>query len=78
MKYPEFFTPFVFPENIPLLGAIRWYGLMYIVGIAVSCLILNHLEKKGWIKFKKKAGLNLTTQKKAVLMIWFFMPLLVL
>lgn len=51
MKYPEFFTPFVFPENIPLLGAIRWYGLMYIVGIAVSCLILNHLEKKGWIKF---------------------------
>lgn len=70
MKYPEFFTPFVFPENIPLLGAIRWYGLMYIVGIAVSCLILNHLEKK--------AGLNLTTQKKAVLMIWFFMPLLVL
>lgn len=51
MKYPEFFTPFVFPENIPLLGAIRWYGLMYIVGIGVSCLILNHLEKKGWIKF---------------------------
>ena len=51
MKYPEFFTPFVFPQDIPILGAIRWYGLMYIVGIILSCLILSHLQKKGWIKF---------------------------
>ena len=47
MKYPEFFTPFVISPNIP----IRWYGLMYIVGIVVSCLVLNSIKKKGWIKY---------------------------
>ncbi len=47
MKYPEFFTPFVISPSIP----IRWYGLMYIVGIIVSCLVLNSIKKKGWIKY---------------------------
>ena len=51
MTYPEFFTPFVFPPSIPILGAVRWYGLMYIVGILVSCIILYFVQKRGWIKF---------------------------
>ncbi|WP_295155025.1 prolipoprotein diacylglyceryl transferase [uncultured Brachyspira sp.] len=51
MTYPEFFTPFVFPHNIPILGAVRWYGLMYIVGIISSCIILYFMKKRGWIKF---------------------------
>ncbi|MBW5390354.1 prolipoprotein diacylglyceryl transferase [Brachyspira hampsonii] len=50
MTYPEFFTPYVFPPNIPILGAVRWYGLMYIVGILVSCIILYFVQKRGWIK----------------------------
>lgn len=49
MKYPEIFTPFVFSPNIP----IRWYGLMYIVGIVVSCLVLNRIKKKGWIQYNE-------------------------
>lgn len=49
MTYPEFFSPFVFSPKIP----IRWYGLMYIVGIISSCLILYYSQKKGWIKFHK-------------------------
>ncbi|MEI0565958.1 prolipoprotein diacylglyceryl transferase [Brachyspira pulli] len=51
MTYPEFFTPYVFPPSIPILGAIRWYGLMYIVGILTSCIILYFVKKRGWIKF---------------------------
>lgn len=51
MIYPEFFTPFVFPPSIPVLGAVRWYGLMYIVGILSSCIILYFVQKRGWIKF---------------------------
>ena len=51
MIYPEFFTPFVFPPSIPILGAVRWYGLMYIVGIVSSCIILYFIKKRGLIKF---------------------------
>ena len=51
MIYPKFFTPFVFPPSIPILGAVRWYGLMYIVGIVSSCIILYFIKKRGWIKF---------------------------
>ena len=50
MIYPEFFSPFIFPTNIPILGSIRWYGFMYIVGIISSCIILYFVKKRGWIK----------------------------
>ncbi|WP_295162890.1 prolipoprotein diacylglyceryl transferase [uncultured Brachyspira sp.] len=51
MMYPEIFTPFVFPPSIPILGAVRWYGLMYIAGIISSCIIIYFIQKRGWIKF---------------------------
>lgn len=47
MIYPEFLSPFVFSPKIP----IRWYGVMYIVGIISACLILYYSQKKGWITF---------------------------
>lgn len=62
MKYPEFLTPFVFPRGIPLLSFIRWYGLMYIIGILLSCVILYYVNKKGYIKYnedsKGNGGIN--------------------
>ena len=58
MKYPEFLTPFVFPRDIPILGSIRWYGLMYIVGILLGCFILQFVKQKGYITFKEDSKGN--------------------
>lgn len=58
MKYPEFLTPFVFPRDIPLLGSIRWYGLMYIVGILLGCVILYFVKQKGYIKYNEDSNGN--------------------
>ncbi len=43
MTYPEFLSPFVFSPSIP----IRWYGLMYIVGIFAAYIILKWSQEKG-------------------------------
>lgn len=51
MTYPEFLSPYVLGPSLP----IRWYGLMYIVGIVCSMLILIYEEKKGLIVLKNKA-----------------------
>lgn len=58
MKYPEFLTPFVFPRDIPLLGSIRWYGLMYIVGILLGCIILYFVKQNGYIKYSEDSKGN--------------------
>lgn len=50
MTYPEFLSPYVFGPLLP----IRWYGLMYIVGIICSIAILTYQEKKGLIVLKNK------------------------
>ncbi len=45
MTYPSFLSPFVFSPSIP----IRWYGLMYIVGIFSSYMILKWSQEKGYL-----------------------------
>ncbi len=45
MTYPEFLSPFVFSPAIP----IRWYGLMYVIGILVSYIILKWSQEKGYL-----------------------------
>ncbi len=45
MTYPSFLSPFVFSPSIP----IRWYGLMYIVGIFSSYMVLKWSQEKGYL-----------------------------
>lgn len=46
LQYPAWIKPQVFP-GIPVLGLIRWYGLMYIVAFALAFVILRKQYKEG-------------------------------
>lgn len=49
MRYPDFLSPFVISPDIP----IRWYGVMYIVGIVSAYFILRWSERRGGLKLTK-------------------------
>lgn len=59
MIYPEFLTPFVFPHEIPVLGMIRWYGLMYLIGILLWFFLMKRKINKGELNMsiEDKGGL---------------------
>ncbi|MBI4977462.1 MAG: prolipoprotein diacylglyceryl transferase [Spirochaetes bacterium] len=59
MKYPEFLSPHVFPPAWPVLGNIRWYGVMYLAGIVVGYFLMKYFIKKGSLKIplEEKGGL---------------------
>lgn len=46
INYPSWIHPVIFP-NVPVLGLIRWYGLMYIFAFATAYFILSKLRKEG-------------------------------
>ncbi len=46
ITYPSWIHPEVFP-GVPLLGLIRWYGLMYICAFATAYFILKKQLKEG-------------------------------
>lgn len=46
INYPSWIHPEVFP-GIPVLGLIRWYGLMYIVAFCTAYYILKKQLKEG-------------------------------
>jgi len=46
ITYPAWIHPQVFP-NIPLLGLIRWYGLMYIAAFFTAYVVLKKELKEG-------------------------------
>lgn len=45
-NYPDWIKPEVFP-GVPLLGLIRWYGLMYIFAFSGAYIVLKKLLKEG-------------------------------
>ena len=55
INFPKWIHPEIFPR-IPVLGLLRWYGLMYIFAFATAYLIL---------KRERKEGLLDTTEQKA-------------
>lgn len=55
INFPKWIHPEIFP-GIPVLGLLRWYGLMYIFAFATAYLIL---------KRERKEGLLDTTEQKA-------------
>ena len=46
LNYPSWIHPEIFP-GIPVLGLIRWYGLMYIFAFGTAFFVLKRLMKEG-------------------------------
>ena len=42
INYPSWIHPEIFP-GVPVLGLIRWYGLMYIFAFSTAFLVLKTL-----------------------------------
>lgn len=52
-NYPDWIKPEVFP-GVPLLGLIRWYGLMYIFAFSGAYIVLKKLLKEGALDTPEK------------------------
>lgn len=48
INYPSWIYPEIFP-NIPILGLLRWYGLMYVFAFGTAFLILKKVMKEGML-----------------------------
>ena len=48
INYPSWIHPEIFP-NIPILGLLRWYGLMYVFAFGTAFLILKKVMKEGML-----------------------------
>lgn len=46
INYPSWIHPEIFP-GVPVLGLVRWYGLMYIFAFGTAFFILKKLLKEG-------------------------------
>lgn len=46
VNYPSWIHPEIFP-GVPVLGLIRWYGLMYICAFATAFFVLKKVLKEG-------------------------------
>lgn len=46
IKYPSWIHPELFP-GVPLLGLVRWYGLMYIIAFGTAFYILRKIQREG-------------------------------
>ena len=46
INYPSWIHPEIFP-GVPVLGLIRWYGLMYIFAFSAAFFVLKRLLKEG-------------------------------
>ena len=55
INYPSWIHPELFP-GVPVLGLIRWYGLMYILAFGTAFFILKKLLKEGALDCVKKDG----------------------
>ena len=46
LNYPSWIHPEIFP-NVPVLGLLRWYGLMYIFAFGTAFFLLKKVSKEG-------------------------------
>ncbi len=46
LNYPSWIHPEIFP-GVPVLGLLRWYGLMYIFAFGTAFLVMRRLLKEG-------------------------------
>lgn len=50
INYPSWIHPEIFP-GVPVLGLLRWYGLMYIFAFGTAFLILKKLVSEGALNY---------------------------
>lgn len=55
INYPSWIRPEIFP-GVPVLGLVRWYGLMYIFAFGTAFFILKKLMKEGALDFTDDKG----------------------
>lgn len=55
INYPSWIHPELFPD-VPVLGLLRWYGLMYIFAFGTAYIILRKLLKEGALESTDKNG----------------------
>ncbi|MBO5137845.1 MAG: prolipoprotein diacylglyceryl transferase [Spirochaetaceae bacterium] len=48
INYPSWIHPEIFP-GIPVLGLLRWYGLMYIFAFGTAFFVMRRLMKEGYL-----------------------------
>ncbi len=48
LQYPSWIHPEIFP-GVPVLGLLRWYGLMYIFAFATAYYVLKNTMKEGML-----------------------------
>lgn len=46
INYPSWIHPEIFP-GVPVLGLLRWYGLMYILAFGTAFLVMRRLMREG-------------------------------
>ena len=51
IQYPSWIHPEIFP-GVPVLGLLRWYGLMYIFAFGTAFFILKKISKEGMLNTK--------------------------
>lgn len=49
INYPSWIHPEIFPSTVPILGLLRWYGLMYIFAFSTAFMILRRVQKEGML-----------------------------
>lgn len=55
IDYPSWIHPEIFP-GVPILGLIRWYGLMYIFAFGTAFFVLKRILHEGLLDSKAKDG----------------------
>ncbi|MBR0030769.1 MAG: prolipoprotein diacylglyceryl transferase [Treponema sp.] len=55
INYPSWIKPEIFP-GVPVLGLVRWYGLMYIFAFGTAFFILKKLLAEGALDSRKSDG----------------------
>lgn len=65
INYPSWIHPEIFP-NIPVLGLLRWYGLMYIFAFGTAFFVLKKLLKEGALDSKDTDGKLVATTEDEI------------
>lgn len=79
LKYPAWIHPEIFP-GIPVLGNIRWYGLMYVLAFGTAYFILRQVLREGaldQLPVDGKNGYKATEEDMGSFITWGIICLLI-
>ena len=79
LKYPSWIHPEIFP-GIPVLGNIRWYGLMYVLAFGTAYFVLRQVLREGaldQLPVDGKNGYKATEEDMGSFITWGIICLLI-